>query len=149
MKITRFKKHILIVGLIISVNSFCLLVFAQESSDDALLSRPKMEYSSQQQRDPFLSYLVKENPKTQPTQVLVPVKPKLNLNQFKVTGIIWGVSLPQAIINDQVLTVGDLIAGAEILSIEKDGIALSYDGQLYNLAAPGQSLVMLPENVAE
>ncbi|MDP2831350.1 MAG: hypothetical protein Q8O02_03795, partial [Candidatus Omnitrophota bacterium] len=74
------------------------------------------------------------------------IKPKLDLGKLEVQGIIWGVKIPQVIINNTVLTIGDLIEDAEVLSIEKKGIVLSFNGAIYDLAAPGQGSVIKKEN---
>jgi hypothetical protein len=65
-----------------------------------------------------------------------------NLDNFKVQGVIWGGNFPQAIINNKILRVGDLIDGAEIASIEKEGITLNFAGRLANLATPGNAPVL-------
>ena len=98
--------------------------------------RPVVEYKSGKLRDPFKTYLIKEDPKPVLEENTDSAKPQLNLSKLKVQGIIWGVKTPQAIINNQVLTLGDLIEGAEILSIDKKGITLSYNGAIIDLTAP-------------
>ncbi|MBP9854256.1 MAG: hypothetical protein KBD53_05275 [Candidatus Omnitrophica bacterium] len=44
---------------------------------------------------------------------------------FVVTGIIWNSDRPQAIINSQVLDIGDSIQEYKVESIEKEGIVMS------------------------
>ena len=67
--------------------------------------------------------------------------PKLDLSKLKIQGIIWGVKTPQAIINNTVLKVGDLVEGAKILNIEKKGITFDFNGEIFNLVVSGGDLV--------
>jgi hypothetical protein len=129
------------------------LSFATEEPEilaNNIVERPVVAYQSGQLRDPFKAYIIKE----EPVPVILPesselTNPTLNLNRFTVQGIIWGVKVPQAIINNQVLTIGDLIEGAEILSIEKSGVTLIFSGSVYNLKAPGQGFAHAEQNNRE
>lgn len=109
---------------------------------EGVIVRPVMEYKSDKLRDPFKEYVKKEEPKEMPQENPDLIKPELDLNKFKVQGIIWGGAMPQAIINEKVLKIGDLIEDAEILKIEKNGITLSFNREIYNLNAPGQESVV-------
>ena len=67
----------------------------------------------------------------EPAPVQEPVKPTpptLTLN-----GIVWDTDRPQAIINDQVLSQGDTIEGAKIVSIRKSGINLVFEDVNFTL----------------
>ncbi len=48
--------------------------------------------------------------------------------QFNITGLIWNSDRPQAIVDSNVLSVGDEIKGAKLLSVNKDGIRIQYEG---------------------
>ncbi len=110
-----------------------------EDAAGAVPVRPVMEYKSDKLRDPFKNYLTEEKPEPLPQETAVVEKPQLDLNKFTVTGIIWGVRVPQAIINGRVLTIGDKLEGAEIISIEKKGITVSFGGVIFDLPSPGLS----------
>lgn len=56
-------------------------------------------------------------------------KPK-TLPALTVQGLIWNSDMPQAIINDQVVKLGDEISGAKIVKIAKDGITIQFQGEL-------------------
>ena len=114
---------------------------AEKITTEEMISRPVMEYGSDSLRDPFKKYLVKDEPKEPSQENAGSTEPKLDLNKFKVQGIIWGVNMPQAIINSSVLTIGDLIEGAEILSIEKQGVTLRFNGMIFDLVVPRQNSV--------
>jgi len=93
--------------------------------------RPKVQYKADSLRDPFEGY-IKKKPGT--------VKgPKAQLPPLVVQGVIWGTSLPQAIINNKVVKVGDKIQGVEIIKIEKGRIEVVFEGWHYNLSSPGVS----------
>jgi len=137
------KGNFLVLVLLLS---FAHIVFADNNNDGVVL-RPVIEYSSEDLRDPFsnLFQLAKEK-KEQSIQAsqesIDPQRPKPNLENFKVQGVIWGSKFPQAIINNKILGVGDLIDGVEIVSIEKKGVALSFGGMVANLAAPGNTDIL-------
>lgn len=80
-------------------------------------------------RDPFLLDPSRLPP--DPTKVkTAPPKPKPNLSTtMKVTGIVWGDRRSRAVINDFVVQEGDEIAGAKVLSIQRDRVVLLKDGQ--------------------
>ncbi len=69
-------------------------------------------YDSQRKRDPFVPLEgVEEGPK---------------LAWLSLEGILWNPESPRAIINDQIVTKGDIVQGAEVVDIKKDGVILRY-----------------------
>jgi hypothetical protein len=136
----RVCQCILFVFFLIAVIGLKFMVLAEELNSAGLIVRPAMEYKSDDLRDPFKTYIIKE----QPEVVILdhkelPKQPEFDLDKLKVQGIIWGVKTPQAIINGRVLTIGDSIEGAQIVNIEKKGITLSFDGAMFDLCAPRHS----------
>lgn len=131
--------------------NFANIVFA-DSNNDGVILRPVIEYSSGDLRDPFSDLLQlaieKEQKEKEGQYIEAPQentdlqRPILSLKKFKVQGVIWGGKLPQAIINNKILGVGDSIDGAEIVSIEKKGITLNFAGRMANLATPGNAPVL-------
>jgi len=61
-----------------------------------------------------------------------------NLPSLTVKGIIWGSSTPQAIVNDTVVSVGDVISGATIEGIAKSGVTVSFQGVEYEISSPAE-----------
>lgn len=57
-----------------------------------------------------------------------PKPPPIPKPNFRITGLIWNSSRPQAIINGQVLDIGDEIQGFRIESINPNGIDVSIRG---------------------
>jgi len=129
------------------------MVFADSNSEEVVL-RPVVEYNSASLRNPFTDLLQlaidKEKKEKEERASQLPPddanlqKPTLNLDQFKVQGVIWGSKSPQAIINNKVLGTGDTINGAEIIKIDKNGVTLSLGGMVTNLPTPG-NVPILPK----
>ena len=46
----------------------------------------------------------------------------------------WNTQKPQALINGEVLVVGEQVGGATVVSIEKQGVRLSEDGREFTLS---------------
>ena len=67
------------------------------------------------------------------TPVKPVVKQELPLPQLIISGIIWNTNRPQAIINNQVVDIGDEVFSTKIVSIQKSGIELLFDGRLVKL----------------
>lgn len=139
---SRAGKYILLGFFLILAIDQKFIALAAETTVEGIIMRPVMEYKSGKLRDPFKMYVIKEEPKELPQKDAGLIKPELDLSKFKVQGIIWGVKIPQAIINDKVVTIGDLVEGAEILSIDKKGITLSYNGVIFDLIVPIQTEIL-------
>ncbi|MDD5561852.1 MAG: hypothetical protein PHT50_06995 [Candidatus Omnitrophica bacterium] len=132
---------------------------AEESNNEGLISRPVIEYSSGDLRDPFGDLLQlaiekeqqekEEKSKQQPREEANPQKSMINLDQFKVQGVVWGGRLPLVIINNKILGVGDSIDGAKIVNIDKKGVTLNLAGEKINLPAPGNVLASKEEDKEE
>jgi len=105
-----FKK-IKILFLIIFVLSFCLTT--------EVLSVLDVKYHGSQYRDPLKSLLPRVAP--------APGKP-LKMN---VQGLIWNTDRPSAIINGQVLNIGDSIDSAKIINITKEGVLIIFSGEKF------------------
>lgn len=65
------------------------------------------------------------------TQVQAAPEPPPDL---KISGLVWNTSRPQAIVNDRVVDVGDVIEEAKIVSIRRDGIKIEFKGQNFDLS---------------
>ncbi len=88
---------------------------------------------------------VRPSPPPQPKPSPTPIQPQLPkpvipqvvdqkaagvllLSGVKINGIIWNTDMPQAIVNDRVVRVGDDLQGAKILSIKKEGVEVIHNG---------------------
>jgi hypothetical protein len=105
---------------------------ALENRHDAVVTA--VSYTSESLRDPFQSYIVKE---TAPVVIgQIPEEEALPLPELTVTGITWGSSYAQAIVNGKIVKAGDIISGVQIVSISKDGLVVSFNNQQVTLPAP-------------
>ncbi len=66
-----------------------------------------------------------------PTEV-VPAE-QIGITDLELQGIFWNISNPQAIINRQIVSVGDSVDSAEVEAITQEGVILSLNGQKFNL----------------
>lgn len=126
---------------------------ASESSG-LLPVKPSAEatYTASSLRDPLQS-LLPQGPTLQPpsSQASLQVMPErgvtqpMNLNQptFTIQGLLWGGREPKAIIDDEVYGVGDVVQGATITSIGREGITVDLGGHSMDLAM-GQEGAKVP-----
>ncbi|MDD5044633.1 MAG: hypothetical protein PHU91_00970 [Candidatus Omnitrophica bacterium] len=84
-----------------------------------------LKYTSENLRDPFTLNLPQVTT-TRSTQSQA-------LPQLKVEGFIWDSSIPQAIINGKVYSIGDTVEGAKITKIDKTGITVLFNGSTYTI----------------
>ena len=89
-------------------------------------SQRQVRYTSTNLRDPFTL-------STLPEVVEISEEPITGMPQLDVQGFVWGSSLPQAIINGKVCSVGDTIEGAKIIKIDQAGITILYYDKYYTL----------------
>jgi len=94
-----------------------------------------IRYTGREVRDPTANPLLSfPTPATKETKVEEVVR----LPSLQIQGIIWGGGNPQAIIDEQVVAKGDMIAGGvEILDISKSGIKVIYRGKIFMLLPKG------------
>jgi hypothetical protein len=95
------------------------------------VAKPKAEYTSEGLRDPFKTPFEKKPGSAEASDPYSGA-----LGPMDLQGIVWGGRFPQAIINDTVLKVGDTVAGAVIVDINKYGVELFMDGKHYTLSSP-------------
>ncbi len=56
-----------------------------------------------------------------------------SLPAMTVAGVVWNTDRPQAIINGQIVGIGDIVSGAKILEIQKMGITFLFQGRTETL----------------
>lgn len=71
---------------------------------------------------------------SQPPPVAQPVyqpppPPRPVMPSLKVTGLVWNTDQPRAIINGQIVGIGDMVQDVKILNISKDSIEILFDGK--------------------
>ena len=136
------KKHIIIqiiVGLFL-----CLWPFGANASNG------EYQYDRLAKRNPFYPRLpakvkkeddskafkkdrsVQPKQKIQPKKARIPRKttpPEKKAPKFVITGLVWNSERPQAIVNAQVVDIGDTISEAQITAIRKTGIDVNFQGK--------------------
>lgn len=63
----------------------------------------------------------------------VPVIEEKDIPSLKVTGLVWNSKKPQAIINGQVVGVGETIGEVKIVSIRPDGVDVLFQDKIITL----------------
>ncbi|MBN2096862.1 MAG: hypothetical protein JW714_00120 [Candidatus Omnitrophica bacterium] len=121
MKKNIIKKSFFYLGLLAALS-----LFISSSLVRAQSAQPQVKYTARDLRDPFLSIFEMQKLSDQPAVGEA-------ISHLKVQGMIWGAKMPQAIINDTVVRVGEIVGGAEILEIRKEGIYVLYQGKQYIL----------------
>lgn len=84
-------------------------------------------------RDPFTPQIPQDAKPTQPiaaisTPAIVPEQ-AIPVPQFIVSGMIWNSRKPAAIVNDQVVAIGDQISNWAVSQITKDGVNMTFEQQ--------------------
>lgn len=123
---TIFSLHFLVLSSLLW--PFLLLSAQVKPEAD---SGKKIEYTSQYLRDPFQSpgEIEEERRKKGRDKPIVPP----TLPSLQVQGMVWNSKMPQTIINNQVLTIGDIIEGVEILDIRREGVYVLFGESQYIL----------------
>ncbi|HOW36247.1 MAG TPA: hypothetical protein PL155_07525 [Candidatus Omnitrophota bacterium] len=93
-------------------------------------------------KDPFSSPLPKKKIIPKKVEERIPVKPVAEIVKVEreiippslsIQGLIWNTDRPQAIINESVVGIGDTIEGAKIVSIQKTGVSIAYEGKTFQI----------------
>ena len=85
--------------------------------------RPVSTESDENQADSNPLSTSPESGEAEPAAVTLPA--------IKLSGIVWETPRPQAIVNDQVVSVGDEVADIQIVDIQKEKITVKYRGVLF------------------
>ena len=102
-----------------------------------IAERPDIEYEAQDLKDPFEPPIEKiELIEELEEEVMPEAEPELPLPSLGVEGLVWGGSLPLAIINKKIVRIGDMIEGVQIIDINKEGIDISFDNRSHHLPSP-------------
>ncbi len=109
----------------------------QEYESPEPLVRPNIEYNAENLRDPFEGYLLKKEETRSKAQIEESISPPI----LTVEGIIYGGKIPQAIINNKVVKVGDEIEGARVIEINKKGVIVFFGQRQYILPSPSKELL--------
>jgi hypothetical protein len=53
------------------------------------------------------------------------------LPPLSLQGLIWDAPIPQAIIDDKIVKIGDIVKEAEVLDIKKEGVTLLFKNKKF------------------
>lgn len=126
-------------AIVLLIAVFILIVkkgkaLPESATEDLPLLRHIIEYKAGDLKDPFQPLKKREGEtREQIPKEQIRVTP---LPDLVIQGIVWGGRLPQAIINNEVVKIGDTIEGVRIIDISKDGVIISFGNQQYNLLSP-------------
>lgn len=144
MKMSKYKIPIIFfITVFISV-LFIAPVFAQmkdirqlEESEpgsnvasQVAITRPKVEYNADNFKDPFSGGAQLTGA---PTEVSAE---QVSLPELTVQGVVWGGKFPEAIMNNKVVKTGDTIEGVRVISIDKDGVTVFFEGKQVKVPSP-------------
>ncbi len=111
------------------------LTASEKAVSEVLIpKRPVQTYRAQGLRDPFEPYATekKEQGTSKEASNIAKqqeaVKPFPNLT---IQGLAWGGDFPQAIVDNKVLKIGQMIEGASVKKIDKDGVTFLFEGKEY------------------
>lgn len=137
-KYNKSAQVILAAGVMIVLAGACVThgQDRDEKSDDVLVT--PVAYTSEGLRDPFEGYVIQE---VKLDYVAPPEEGDVVLPALKISGITWGSSFPQAIINDKVVRAGDTVDQVQVVSIAKEGLVFLYKNKQFILPAPGAGSV--------
>lgn len=97
------------------------------------INRPKVEYNSGALRDPFQNGKLKTlESQVGASKEEVPA----SVTALKIQGVLLGGKFPQAIINNKVVKLGDVIDSVQIAGISADFVSVIADNQQYQIATP-------------
>ena len=113
-----------------------LVIYSVCSMTTAVFSQPN--YAGVGMRDPFESQLPDSKPK-KTLEKIAPEKVKPP-PVITVESIVSGGPVPQVIIKGKILRIGDVIEGAAIKNITKDGIEMLFEGKLLFFPSPSKLL---------
>lgn len=129
------KKKAIIAFFALSGALFWLQVNAEEKPISEQLSLgPPVEYKAEGLPEPFQ---LKEEELEAPVKSGEELEAEAKLPDLTIQGVIWGSRSPQAIINNQIVKIGDKIEGVSIVDIAKEGLTVSFQGKEFKLPSPG------------
>ena len=100
----------------------------------------KIEYEAQGLKDPF------QEEKIVIKKEVIEIKP---LPSLQIQGIVWGGAVPQAIINNKVVKIGDTIGQVRIIDITRGSVTVLFENRKYNLSATSISNLKNPNPKGE
>lgn len=106
-----------------------------DAAFSALLSQLKDPFAVQMpqaagQKDDQAGHAVIAAPVPAPVKTQTP-PPKPVAPDLKVSGVLWAGPKPQAIVNDRVVGIGDVVQKAKVTAIRKGKVEFSVQGKIF------------------
>lgn len=107
---------------------------AAGGSKVSIPARPEVQYKAEGLKDPFRGV----EQKTVSSEGVAHAAPQSKpLPPLTVTGLIWGGAFPQAIVNNKIVRIGDMVAPeVKVVDITKEGVVVFFDYKNYSLPPP-------------
>ncbi|MBU1043029.1 MAG: hypothetical protein KJ915_01370 [Candidatus Omnitrophica bacterium] len=93
-------------------------LFVKKTNDELIIIEPEIKRI----RDPFLS-------SKHPEEVKAIAIKKATVD-LKVSGILWDDKIPSAIINSNIVKIGDIVEGKTVVDIERNQVIVMEDGKI-------------------
>ncbi len=117
----------------------CIISPLEAANTDALLDYVGriVEYKADQLRDPFGTQDIE---KEVAKEEVLPEEEYSDepLPELEVQGVVWG-NIPQAIINGQVVGLGDTVSGVRVQDIDKNCVTVIYGNKQHRLSPSGSA----------
>ena len=132
----------LILGM---VKTSSLFILAQEDTNNKEEGISQVNYTGARYRDP-LELPIALRPAIRPVVEaalegeeaiegqIIEREEEIVLPAFAIQGMVWGGIKPQALINNQLCEKGDIVRGAEITEITKEGVTFVYRDKKFLLS---------------
>jgi len=66
-------------------------------------------------------------------EVIEPPKPVITPPSLTINGLVWNSEFPQAIVNNQIVKLGDTIEGVTVVGIHREGIDITFEGTQFTI----------------
>jgi hypothetical protein len=83
--------------------------------------------------EPPPAQVIVETPQPTPTPEPEYTPPPPEKPNLKISGLVWNTVKPQAILNGQIVTIGDVVEEWQVTSISKDGVEIQKDDQKFTI----------------
>lgn len=103
-------------------------------------------FSQQERRNPFKNWFPEIKKKIQEvdTKQIVSFKVEeeriFDVSLYSLQGVVWGEYTPKAIINNRIYSLGDKLGEAEIIIIDKRGVAVNFNEKEYLIGSKNVSI---------
>ena len=126
------ERTILIIAFFWAITIFCSTLALARRGEGPM----EVEYVGSNYRDPFELPPALRAPIVPPEGELpagVEPEAEVRLPALRVDGMIWGSERPQAIIDGEVYDIGDVVKDAEIIGVDREGVAFFYKDRKFIL----------------